>query len=75
MSIPRRTRVILGGEGGDPRREFCLSRPVALLLGVLVLGGVVGAAGELLERDFGRPRRRRRVGAGAGVPQAVAAVG
>jgi murein DD-endopeptidase MepM/ murein hydrolase activator NlpD len=43
MSIPRRTRVILGGEGGGPRREFCLSRPVALLLGVLVLGVVVGA--------------------------------
>ena len=43
MSIPRRTRVILGGEGGGPRREFCLSRPVALLLGVLVLAVVVGA--------------------------------
>lgn len=36
MGIPRRTRVILGAEGGR-EREFRLSRPVALLLGGVML--------------------------------------
>lgn len=41
MGIPRRTRVILGGDGG---REFRLSRPVALLLGGVMLVTWVVAA-------------------------------
>lgn len=46
MGIPRRIRVTIGadGGGGARRREFCVPRPVALLLvGVLLVTWVVAA--------------------------------
>lgn len=45
MGIPARTRVTLTPDGsGGRRREFCLRRPLALLLGALVLLTWIGAA-------------------------------
>jgi len=72
MGAPRRTRVTIGAERGDGRRrEFCLPRPVALLLvgvmlvtwtvaGLLVAGVVRGRDREArileLERELAAAR-------------------
>lgn len=58
MGIPAKTRVTLSGEGGGgQRREFCLSRRVALLLALLFLVLLVGFALQLSEILISRQHR------------------
>lgn len=58
MGIPAKTRVTLSGtDGGDPRREFCLSRRAALLLALLFLVMFVAFIVQLAEIMSSRERR------------------
>lgn len=58
MGIPAKTRVTLSGaDGGDPRREFCLSRRAALLLALLFLVMFVVFIVQLAEIMSSRERR------------------